>query len=121
MPQKVAVKASTTNQSLVLKPINQVHKPESQPVSSQASAYTALKAVSASHRRRLIRAYSLACFCFSGSSVVMGLSNFRFYLLKKVRSGLKSKKCLRSVCKPHAPPQWGFCPAGNIKMPQVGL
>src|SRR5689334_15227371 len=64
-------KNGTSSQGLVVKLLNQSRRAPAQPRNNQSRAYTALSTVSTNHKRRRMRAYSLACFCFSGSSSVI--------------------------------------------------
>ena len=69
---------------LVVIVVNHSRNEIDQPKNIQARKYSALKIVSTSHRRRRIRAYSLACFCFSGSSVV--ILDFRSWICISLRA-----------------------------------
>src|SRR5687767_262744 len=68
--------------------MSQSRREIAQPRNNHKSAYKALKTVSTSHNRRRMRAYSLACFCRSGSRVVIGfpIYDFGFTIFRAERS-----------------------------------
>src|SRR5215207_440954 len=87
MPPKMATNNATSSQGFAVKVINQLRSAPAQPRDNHAMAYTALKMVSTSHKRRRMRAYSLACFCRSGSRVVIGFPILDYFRAER-RAGV---------------------------------
>src|SRR5258706_5518372 len=84
MPQKIMIYNATINQLLTVIEVSHSRKDMLQPRISHANIYNALRMVSISHKRLRIREYSLACFCFSGSRVVIKFPMVLFELQNRV-------------------------------------